>query len=196
MIDETLKLKRFTDDSVVALFAQSRSNIHVGGEDEVIEGQEKDILDEAKKSKGLNEEEDEDDEREEDEDDGDAGKAIGKGDEDGMQIDSDQVDTAATDIDSTLLVDSLGAKDRDRLLELRDAVRVGFKAGLGSRQNAPAEWIGESISLFFHCSSTVRRVLLSCYSYMVSAHTVHNVKTPKTPKFLILQPNLMPQPNT
>lgn len=31
----------------------------------------------------------------------------------------------------------------DQRLELEDAVRVGVKAGMGSRQNAPAEWIGE-----------------------------------------------------
>ena len=37
----------------------------------------------------------------------------------------------------------LTAEERKRLLELEDAIRVGFKAGMGSRQNAPAEWIGE-----------------------------------------------------
>ena len=31
-----------------------------------------------------------------------------------------------------------------RRLELEDAIRVGFKLGMGSRQNAPAEWIGSS----------------------------------------------------
>lgn len=30
-----------------------------------------------------------------------------------------------------------------RRIELEDAIRVGFKAGMGSRQNAPAEWIGK-----------------------------------------------------
>lgn len=30
-------------------------------------------------------------------------------------------------------------------LELEDAVRAGFKAGLGSRQNAPAEWIAKHL---------------------------------------------------
>ena len=33
-------------------------------------------------------------------------------------------------------------EDKQRQLELEDAVRTGFKKGLGSRQNAPAEWIG------------------------------------------------------
>lgn len=36
-------------------------------------------------------------------------------------------------------------------LELEDAVRAGFKAGLGSRQNAPAEWIAK------HLDSVMRR---------------------------------------
>lgn len=35
--------------------------------------------------------------------------------------------------------------ERLRQLELEEAVRSGFKAGLGSRQNAPAEWIGEAM---------------------------------------------------
>lgn len=30
-------------------------------------------------------------------------------------------------------------------IELEDAVRNGFKAGMGSRQNAPAEWLGECV---------------------------------------------------
>lgn len=38
--------------------------------------------------------------------------------------------------------DSLGSEDARQLIELQDAIRVGFKAGMGSRQNAPAEWIG------------------------------------------------------
>jgi len=37
----------------------------------------------------------------------------------------------------------VSGEDRTRQLELEEAVRSGFKAGLGSRQNAPAEWIGE-----------------------------------------------------
>jgi cullin-4 len=32
-----------------------------------------------------------------------------------------------------------------RRMELEDAIRKGFKAGLGSRQNAPAEWIGKPV---------------------------------------------------
>lgn len=36
-------------------------------------------------------------------------------------------------------------------LELEDAVRAGFKAGLGSRQNAPAEWIAK------HLDTVMRR---------------------------------------
>ena len=35
---------------------------------------------------------------------------------------------------------------RIRQLELQEAIRSGCKAGMGSRQNAPAEWIGESLS--------------------------------------------------
>ena len=31
-----------------------------------------------------------------------------------------------------------------RKLELEDAVRKGFRAGMSSRENAPAEWIGMS----------------------------------------------------
>jgi cullin-4 len=36
--------------------------------------------------------------------------------------------------------------ERKQQLELEDVIRVGLKAGMGSRQNAPAEWIGESHS--------------------------------------------------
>lgn len=38
---------------------------------------------------------------------------------------------------------STSKEERARSSELRDAVHVGFKKGLGSRQNAPAEWIGQ-----------------------------------------------------
>jgi cullin 4 len=38
--------------------------------------------------------------------------------------------------------DALNQDDRVRFYDLRDAIHNGFKAGLGSRQNAPAEWIG------------------------------------------------------
>ena len=41
----------------------------------------------------------------------------------------------------------LDKADKGRFYELRDAVHNGFKAGLGSRQNAPAEWIGAYPSL-------------------------------------------------
>jgi cullin-4 len=41
----------------------------------------------------------------------------------------------------------LSQEERGKQLELEDAVRTGFKAGLGSRKNAPAEWIGELGSL-------------------------------------------------
>lgn len=37
----------------------------------------------------------------------------------------------------------LSQEERNKQLELEEAVRSGFKAGLGSRKNAPAEWIGE-----------------------------------------------------
>ena len=37
----------------------------------------------------------------------------------------------------------LSKPQRKHRLELEDAIRVGLKAGMGSRQNAPAEWIGE-----------------------------------------------------
>lgn len=36
--------------------------------------------------------------------------------------------------------------------ELEDAIRKGCRAGMGSRENAPAEWIGES-----HGDVTLRR---------------------------------------
>jgi cullin-4 len=39
--------------------------------------------------------------------------------------------------------DDLKSRYARRQIELSDAVRVGCKAGMGSRQNAPAEWIGE-----------------------------------------------------
>jgi cullin-4 len=40
-----------------------------------------------------------------------------------------------------------GRLDRaQRKSELEDAIRKGCRAGMGSRENAPAEWIGESLS--------------------------------------------------
>lgn len=35
------------------------------------------------------------------------------------------------------------ADDSNNRKDLEEAVRTGFKLGMGSRQNAPAEWIGE-----------------------------------------------------
>ncbi|OCF44515.1 hypothetical protein I317_01587 [Kwoniella heveanensis CBS 569] len=37
--------------------------------------------------------------------------------------------------------------NRNRQFELEEAVRTGFKAGLGSRQNAPAEWIAKHLDV-------------------------------------------------
>jgi cullin-4 len=54
---------------------------------------------------------------------------------------------------STLRPAKTFQQNRAQEIELEDAIRVGFKAGMGSRQNAPAEWIGRSdLSL---CSSTL-----------------------------------------
>jgi cullin-4 len=36
----------------------------------------------------------------------------------------------------------IGFSKPQRKLELEDAVRKGFRAGMSSRENAPAEWIG------------------------------------------------------
>ena len=44
-------------------------------------------------------------------------------------------------------------EDKQRQLELEDAVRTGFKEGFGSRQNAPAEWIGMPSLLSITCAS-------------------------------------------
>jgi cullin-4 len=38
----------------------------------------------------------------------------------------------------------VGFSEVQRKLELEDAVRKGFRAGMSSRENAPAEWIGMS----------------------------------------------------
>ena len=53
-------------------------------------------------------------------------------------------DVVMTEGDLDIPVQSLTIQ-KDRQIELEDAVRSGFKQGLGSRQNAPAEWIGESL---------------------------------------------------
>lgn len=47
---------------------------------------------------------------------------------------------------------SLTVQEQDRQIELEDAVRSGLKQGLGSRQNAPAEWIGQS---YFHTPASL-----------------------------------------
>jgi len=39
----------------------------------------------------------------------------------------------------------VGYNEVQRKLELEDAVRKGFRAGMSSRENAPAEWIGMSL---------------------------------------------------
>lgn len=38
----------------------------------------------------------------------------------------------------------VGINREQRKSELEDAIRKGCRAGLGSRENAPAEWIGQS----------------------------------------------------
>ncbi|BEI84475.1 hypothetical protein CcaverHIS002_0410790 [Cutaneotrichosporon cavernicola] len=45
----------------------------------------------------------------------------------------------------------LSQEERNKQLELEEAVRSGFKAGLGSRKNAPAEWIAK------YLDSTMRK---------------------------------------
>ncbi|ORX40484.1 putative ubiquitin-protein ligase [Kockovaella imperatae] len=46
---------------------------------------------------------------------------------------------------------TVSAVERIRQIELEDAIRRGFKAGMGSRQNAPAEWIAK------HLDAAMRR---------------------------------------
>lgn len=82
MIDQTLKLKRFADQSVASLFSSESVD-----EDE-----------------DVNEEENEDSEDHQ------------------MEVKLDRA---------------------QRKSELEDAIRKGCRAGMGSRENAPAEWIGE-----------------------------------------------------
>lgn len=79
MIDSTLKLKRFVDTAVAALFSAPPKPIQATNDDDEL-----------------------------------------------MDIDAPSVDVLA----------------HNRRLELEESVRAGFKSGLGSRQNAPAEWIG------------------------------------------------------
>ncbi|WVR09664.1 hypothetical protein IAU60_006739 [Kwoniella sp. DSM 27419] len=91
MIDGTLKLKRFADEAVGALFEPSpESKTHV---------KQLDVDDRADAEK-----------------------------------------PSKTEIEQTRI-------KRSRQFELEEAVRTGFKAGLGSRQNAPAEWIAKHLDV-------------------------------------------------
>jgi cullin-4 len=56
----------------------------------------------------------------------------------GLQLDDDD------DMENT--PSPIGYNEAQRKLELEDAVRKGFRAGMSSRENAPAEWIGMSPS--------------------------------------------------
>lgn len=56
-----------------------------------------------------------------------------------LQADEEE-DDEDVDMDTEIVINP---QERTRQLELEEAVRSGFKAGLSSRQNAPAEWIGE-----------------------------------------------------
>jgi cullin-4 len=96
MIEETLKLKRFTDKSIAALFASPK----------------------AAPAEKLQPATDKDEE---------------------MDLDEDEAEDAE---DDAVIV---SGPMREKQLDLQDAVRTGFKAGMGSRQNAPAEWIGELV---------------------------------------------------
>jgi cullin-4 len=107
MIEETLKLKRFTDKSVAALFTSSKPKHPQTTNAEEMEVDE------------IAAEKDDDEEQKEEKEDED---------EQGDEI-------------------IVAGPVRNMQLELQDAIRTGFKAGMGSRQNAPAEWIGKS-SLF------------------------------------------------
>jgi cullin-4 len=61
--------------------------------------------------------------------------------EEEMEMDEDEDDDKDNDKDNRGHV--ITPEERTRRLELEEAVRSGFKSGFGSRQNAPAEWIGE-----------------------------------------------------
>lgn len=58
------------------------------------------------------------------------------------------LDDEDTDMDEQ---PSLEIVERERQLDIEDAVRTGFKLGLRSRQNAPAEWIAK------HLDATMRK---------------------------------------
>ena len=53
----------------------------------------------------------------------------------------EDIDMAPSDIPE--IPGEVGVPERQRRMDLEDTIRVGFKAGMGSRQNAPAEWIGK-----------------------------------------------------
>ncbi|WOO85803.1 Cullin-4A [Vanrija pseudolonga] len=82
MIESTLRLKRFVDTAVAALFSAPPKPIQATNDDDEL-----------------------------------------------MDIDAPSVDVLA----------------HNRRLELEESVRAGFKSGLGSRQNAPAEWIAKHL---------------------------------------------------
>lgn len=62
-------------------------------------------------------------------------------------IDMDNAGDSAVDDKAAIVGFENGSLERARQIELDDAIRVGFKAGMGSRQNAPAEWIGTRFPL-------------------------------------------------
>lgn len=105
MIEETLKLKRFTDKSITALFASPKTTP-------------------AEKPPSAPDQDEE------------------------MDLDEDEAEEAE---DDAVIV---SGPMREKQLDLQDAVRTGFKAGMGSRQNAPAEWIGELIQLVLSCGNS------------------------------------------
>ena len=54
---------------------------------------------------------------------------------------ADETNSSIEDVEEP--VQALSVSERRRQIELEDSIRVGLKAGMGSRQNAPAEWIGQ-----------------------------------------------------
>lgn len=157
MIEETLKLKKFTDKAVTELFIPAKtgapefstgdtaksettspnkvSAVHPETSKPIPSlkiGAEDDVKEDPKPINGR-----------------------GEDDEDKMELDDMEHPNDANPeeelIDETEEV-ILPPLDRSRQLELQDAVRAGFKAGMGSRQNAPAEWIGTSPLTASHSS--------------------------------------------
>lgn len=131
MIEETLKLKRFTDRSVSSLFR--KDNLIAAGTPESTSAEAGNQTAQPKPDKP----------EVEGERDGDAD--IAEEQEDAAAAAAAPVGSGAVDEEGIEEAD-LSSLDAARLLELRDAVRSGFKGGMGSRQNAPAEWIGTSTS--------------------------------------------------